>query len=250
VEIAMVATVIAILALLVLPLYRARVTEAKISAARDEVSSIAKSQLLAEADIGYHVRLQDLDNGRGADAVNTNNVHLLPPIAVWNGTLNGPSTPVVGMVNVNRDTVVKNWLGPYGALTSYAVVAELSDYWYNDSTGTGFINVVGGSGAFPSHPTAGGDNPDMDRYPVDPWDSPYAFFGQGRFPANDPLESEFNYSVIVSFGPNGVVADDADIATNPSAYRRYNPTDPSETGLIGDETLVTIDQSDDIIYRF
>lgn len=248
----MVATVIAILALLVLPLYRARVTEAKIAAARDEVSSIAKAQLLAEADLGFHVRLQDLDNGQGADAVNVNNVHILPPIAAWNGTLNGPSTPVIGMVNVDRNSVVvNNWLGPYGALTTYAVVADLQDYWYGESApDSGFINVAGGIGAFPSHPTAGDDNPDMDRYPVDPWGGPYAFYGQGRFPANDPLESNFNYSVVVSFGPNGVVANDADIATNPAAYRRYNPTDPSETGLIGDETLVTTGDSDDIIYRF
>lgn len=251
----MVATVIAIIALLVLPLYRKRVTEAKISAAHDEVASIAKAQLLAEADLGFHIRLQDLDNGEGLAPVTAANSHVLPPLAAWNGTLDGGAP--VGAVPTSRTVVVENWQGPYGALTNFRVVADLLDYWYDQSgAGAGFIAVVG-QPPFPAHGPSGVDETaglpaavDVDRYPVDPWGSPYAYFGDGAFPAGSATESTFNYSVVVSFGPNGVVANDASITTNPQAYRRYNSTDPSETGRIGDEPAVAAGQSDDIIYRF
>ena len=62
VEIAMVATVIAILALLILPLFRTRTEEAKITAARDDMRSLAIAQMAAMADTGYYFRPQDLDN--------------------------------------------------------------------------------------------------------------------------------------------------------------------------------------------
>ena len=49
-EITMVATIIAIIALLILPLFRARTDEAKEVAARDEIDSIVKAEVLVNAD--------------------------------------------------------------------------------------------------------------------------------------------------------------------------------------------------------
>ncbi len=245
-EIAMVATVIAILALLVLPLYRKRVQEARITSAQDEVASIAKAQLLAEADLGFPVRLQDLDNSEeiGGVPLDGSNVDVYPPIAAWNGTLEA-------VVPVARSTVVSNWRGPYASLNNFAFVDDLADYWYSVSDGNGFIYVVDNTPSGPAYPNGNiVDNTAEDRYPLDPWGTPYAFFGPSRFPLDNPdsNESTFNFSIVVSFGPDGSVGTgNPTIQINPNLYRRYNPADISAGGLIGDDQSP---DTNDIIYRF
>ncbi len=249
----MVATVIAILALLVLPLYRKRVQEAREVAARDEVASIAKGQLLAEADLGYQIRLQDMDNGEEIEGVDLDgsNVDIYPPIAAWNGTLQ------VVRQDRNRVSTVKFWHGPYASLNNYALVDDLQEYWYDSPiagpVNAGFIYVVDGTASGPSFPGPSGpvnDNTAEDRYPLDPWGTPYAFYGPGRFPHNNPdnSESTFNFSIVVSFGPDGAVAEGQPSALiDRTNYRRFNPASPGSGGLIGDEHFP---DTDDIIYRF
>ncbi len=242
VEIAMVATVIAIIALLVLPVYRERVHSARIAAANDELASLAKAILLAEADLGIQIRLQDLDNGVQTAALDNTNTDTQPPIAAWNGTLET-------VVPVNRDVIVERWGGPYAAFKNFRTVNDLADFWYIDTSNDGFIYVVGNGGDGPNYTGNIIDRISFDRYPVDPWGQPYVFYGVGMFPADNGTSNEptFNSSILVSFGPNGVVSNGLPITSAPGGtYKRYRLPGNPTTGLIGEESTA----GDDLIYKF
>lgn len=253
VEVAMVATVIAIIALLALPIFRSRVESAREAAVLDELSSLAKVQLLVEADVNYYARLQDLDNGQNID-LNGPGIQNSParavPIAGWNGTLNtGTGAPT-------RGVWINNWQGPYlgaasggrsNSVRRTASVGELQNYWFNGPLGdAGFIWVVGQNG-MPSYsdPNFGtvNDNFNDDRYPIDPWGQPYIFFGPGTYgPNNFPggfTESTYQSSLLVSLGPDGVPGTAIGPFTEPQAYFR--------SALESTEGLPDVD---DFLYRF
>lgn len=233
VEMAMVATVIAIIALLVLPIFRQRAEAARQAAVLDELASLAKVLLLAEADTGIQPRLQDLDNGRGfGSATDT-------PIAVWNGTLESTG------VAIARATIDANWEGPYAAAKNFVTIGQLqsvpflSNYIYQGLGSPGFIYVAGVSG--PAYPGVPEDA--SDRYPVDPWGQPYIFYGQGRFPAFESTESVFNTSVLYSLGPDGIPGTDTVPFQRADSYRRPILSGPFQNSS-------TLGQGDDIEYRF
>jgi len=224
VEIAMVATVIAILALLILPIFRERTEAARRAAVEDELASIAKAQLLAEADLGMQLRLNDMDNGpdRGTGTIEVAND---PPIAAWNGTLETSAVPK------SRETVVSNWGGPYLAFKNFLRMDEINPAYfienggplYHITAGNAYTDTVGG-GTYTDTDVSGEPPELQDRYPVDPWGSPYIFFGRGLLdypPAGISFESEFNSSIIYSLGPNGTPADESAPFNMPS-YRREN----------------------------
>jgi type II secretory pathway pseudopilin PulG len=246
VEIAMVATVIAIIALLILPIFRQRTEEARRVAALDELSSIAKAMLLIEADIGIQVRLNDLDNGDELGNVTNDNVGTAPPIAAWNGTLESD-------VAKSRDTVVANWLGPYAAferfvyMTNSLAVPTLDPFFYTENGGP--IYHVTGARAFSGNTSGGTSITDTDvapfpsdpigladRFPVDPWGQPYLFFGKGtiEYVGGGTAESVFNTSVVYSMGPDGFPGEN-----NPGAPLTFYHR---ETGILG--------TGDDLQYRF
>ncbi|MDX1973790.1 MAG: hypothetical protein SFY68_14760 [Candidatus Sumerlaeia bacterium] len=240
VEIAMVATVIAIIALLALPIFRQRTEEARESAVFDELSSLAKVQLLAEADTGFQVRLQDLSKPKldGSSPVT---------IRTWDGE------------PINTNNLESNWQGPYIALNSRnsVPVDDLQDFWYSNFDGNGFIVVVSNNGlaARPPQGTESPDNTAEERYPIDPWGNPYVFFGEGNLPirfagGSVSNESNFNTSILVSFGPDGNVGNlPDDIQANPNAYRRWNGVN---TGQIGNPAF-DVDSTNtvgDFVYRF
>ncbi len=235
VEIAMVATVIAIIALLALPIFRQRTEEARESAVFDELSSLAKVQLLAEADTGFQVRLQDLSKPKldGSSPVT---------IKTWDTRV------------INTNTLESNWEGPYIALNSRNSVSvdDLQDFWYSPVDGNGFIAVVSANPLARRAPGGGesADNTADDRYPIDPWGNPYVFFGEGNLNPIAGNESNFNTSILVSFGPDGNVGNlPDDILTNPNAYRRWNGVN---TGQIGNPAF-DVDSTNtvgDFVYRF
>ena len=242
VEIAMVATVIAILSLLILPLFRNRVEEARLAAANDELASIAKAQLLVEADTGIFVRLQDLDNnGAIRDALNNppGNYSDVVPYAAWNGTLET-------VIPTSRDTIATNWQGPYLTFKRSRSVAELLPL-YGLSTradaNEGYIYVVGAGPFEPNSPDgfseAGTVFIQQDRYPVDPWLNPYFFYGSTRYPFADASESTFNYNVVYSMGPNGLPGSVSSIISPPT-------NEPFDREVF----VNSIGTSDDLEYRF
>lgn len=252
VEITMVATVIAILALLVLPIFRDRVESARLAAAQDELDSIAKAILMVEADVGagFQPRLQDLDNGAALTGSGSTIVRpdIEPPIAAWNYTLES------GPVPFSRQRVVSGWKGPYLSFKRFAYVVDnggpiqpaLDDrFWLT----TGNVIFVGQAG-IPAFTGFGGagivDEPaptteeEADRYPIDPWGNPYLFFGKGRFDPSTPAlpdpdddNYEFPSARLYSMGPNGVPGNVA-TAFNAADYRR--------NGELGN--------GDDLDYRF
>lgn len=242
VEITMVATVIAILALLVLPIFRDRVEAARLAAAQDELDSIAKAILMVEADVGagFQPRLQDLDNGPSLLANgNVTRVDIEPPIAAWNWTLETAEQPF------SRQRVVSGWKGPYLSFKRFAYVStdpalnpNLDDRWWLT---TGNVLVVGAAG-IPNFTGFGGPATDdltpgseeeADRYPIDPWGSPYLFFGKGRFDPSTaatglPINAGDNYEYpsarLYCLGPNGVPGNSATAPlTVADEYRREGP---------------------------
>lgn len=255
VEVAMVATVIAIISLLVLPIFRNRAEEAREAAVLDEISNMAKMMLLAEADISGQPRLQDLDKPQ---LTGTEPLGMMP----WNGTITMP------IQTFSPSNIRANWGGPYLAFSARNSAPigspEVAQYWYSNSDQNGFIVVknnnpltvdFGGTiGVQTINParapqvTEVEDNYTDDLYPLDPWGSPYVFFGRG--PINS-TESEFNTNLIVSFGPDGVVGTTGNGILNGDAplYRRY---DGSGTGEIGNPIFAinSTNADGDYIYRF
>ncbi len=228
IEIAMVATVIAILALLILPVFRQRAEEARLAAAQDELASIVKSYLLIEADMpggNFFPRLSDLDNRTIPNkSAGVNDVaDLDPPRASWNPIV--PGTTVAGFQLLTEAsynaTVPANWLGPYAAVKNFLTLDDL-DLAYPQAVthatlnnGTGNVTIVSGQGPIWIY-----DNYDevfVDRYPIDPWGSPYLIFGQE--------ETIYNARVVFSMGPDGVPGENN---PNPTAadYDR-------KTGVLG-----------------
>jgi prepilin-type N-terminal cleavage/methylation domain-containing protein len=236
IEITMVATVIAILALIVIPIFRARVDEAKIAAAQSDLSSFMKAEQLVQADTGFYVRLEDLDNVMNSDP------EPLPPN--WTGiTIETP--PVVFLPGYNPDgsdriqtpwgltriewhglagsLALPKFKGPYTAITRAIPYGELR---------AGGSILLRSSHGFQYAPIRdlpqGGSNPPLrdgqlfdsvdNRIPADPWGNPYLFF-----PASG--ETTFNYSSIISMGPNGLPGDGNGPTNVREAYlREFSPT--------------------------
>ncbi len=245
VEIAMVATVIAILALLILPIFRQRTEEAREAAVRDELQSLAKAYILVEADLnGFQPRLQDLDNvmNTGSAQVNVALRSTEPPYAEWNRTLGFTSGTSPNVVPNNRPTtVVPNWKGPYVAMPKFTTVDDIQFLLPDAVYPNGPVYVVGANAASPQYADPGGNLSDdpLDRYPVDPWGNPYFFFGTGRL--SDLQESTFNSRVIYSMGPNGLPGNGAN---SPLIYLRKGdaflsaPTTRGELGTGDDREFI------------
>ncbi len=220
VEIAMVASVIAILALLVLPVFRQRSEEARIAAAQDEVSSLTKALLLVEADMpggGFLPRLNDLDNRSYQEdpaSADGSAVNLEPPRARWVAGTGGVPGAFVQVndadFNIAYSTVIQNWQGPYIAVKNSINLNELEalfpDLTFDD--GGGPIQIFNGTGGIDEFSQFD------DRYPIDPWGTPYLLFG--------PDETVYNVRAIYSLGPDGIPGPIPGINTATNHYDRRN----------------------------
>lgn len=236
IEITMVATVIAIIALLILPIFRGRTDEAKVVAAQDDLDSILKSEILAEADTAQYFRLQDLDN-----SVNYSISNIDPssdvPISYWNRPISESERQALSTSQRWKGayfTVKKYaYLGPLPNLPEYAdkfdlIRANHPALWRNG----GPILHIGNGGVSPTD--LGLEDAPVDRVPIDPWGQPYIFFGPGKLGQNTSIESNYGWGLIVSTGPNGVPGNKTSGVLG-SDYLREN-------GVIG--------TGDDIIIRF
>jgi len=200
----MVITVIAILALLLIPLFRDRVEAARRAAAQDEIQTFVKAEQLAYADTGRYYRLQDLDNTqtfveppqRADEEV---------PIASWNH----PFTP-----EERRRLVAPSltaWKGPYISMNKFkylelrdAVTALPEFFWSNPGRGGPIMDL---------QPSVSYRNPTMsdqpeDKIPIDPWGTPYLFFGTGKLMEEGGIyasqETNFGNAAAYSLGPDGL----------------------------------------------
>lgn len=250
IEIAMVATVIAILALIVLPIFRNRVDEAKIAAARADLSSLQKAETLAQADTGFFLRLEDLDNTQGnpysspTSAPPINGVTLETPFFVY---APGPAATrrnlsLAEWRNLSGTSSTPKFRGPYTSFQRHLTYGEI----YTSSPYRFYI--LRSQRTSDKERAAIWDVPEMEktadgffdsadnRIPVDPWGNPYLFF-----PATG--ETLYTNSVIYSMGPNGFPGDGTR-AADPNAYLR---PDPNVAGFVSSQWL---GGDDDLMVQF
>lgn len=212
VEIAMVASVIAIIALLILPIFRKRAEEARLVAAQDELQSIVKALLLVEADMpggNYFPPLNDLDNRENTEAAVNDIPDLQPSRLAW-GFIVAENQFGFSVINedVWRTTVVPNWRGPYIAVRKAVSLAQIQ---------TQFPEMTRNFGQGPIFiPAAPWDAASLaaDRYPIDPWGRPYLLFGQE--------ETIYNIRAVYSLGPNGIPGPPDNNPTRPTQASDYN----------------------------
>ena len=230
IEVTMVATVIAILALIALPVFLERVKDAREKATLDEMAQISKAQQLAYADTGHYFRLQDLDNTSrytditGIEGVTyedskqdprqfefSKNRHIYIPNIYWNSN-NELSLS-------QRRILARQWKGPY--VKYQQKDGEGSIFWRDIRINVDFFNLLtttSGDGgpiphfsdpAPPPGPTEDQYDNDEDLYPVDAWGTPYIFFATD-LPSNDSdqaNETFYHSAYIFSCGPDGLPGD-------------------------------------------
>lgn len=213
IEIAMVATVIALFALLVLPLFRNRVEEAKLAKAAADLASMQKALTLAKADTAFYPRLEDLDNVE----------------------LNLPPTPPAGGVNLEippfyfRQEVPANrrglsptewanyagtasapkWRGAYLTFPKSLTLSEIrtgpqGNVLCRSLTGNNSSPIWDVTTGFNGGPVDSLEN----RYPIDPWGSPYLFYPATGETIYNPLNANYA-SYVYSLGPDGLPGDPA-----------------------------------------
>ncbi|MCX7015455.1 MAG: hypothetical protein NTW86_23360 [Candidatus Sumerlaeota bacterium] len=234
IEVTAVATILAILALIIIPLLRGRVEAARLTAAQDDLTQLMKGEMLCEADTGRYFRLQDLDNTTFYNPANPNDqLDLAVPHTYWNITMSAIDTQRGQPLGTERLWLKDRWKGPYitaPRTTSQATLLGEMEYlfWWNAGTG-GPILVT--------------DRDDLpkEQIPVDPWGNPYLFFGTGKiYDSQSPppgvsvrpkiagSETDFANAALYCFGPDG----------RPSDARTFpNPTQPDnyfrERGYLG-----------------
>ncbi|MCX7001536.1 MAG: hypothetical protein NT106_14775 [Candidatus Sumerlaeota bacterium] len=210
VEVTMVAAVIAILALIILPLFQKRAEKAKIAAAQGDLQELAKVEMLAYADTSWYFRLQDLDNTQIYPGTITGTVtdrDISVPYALWDHALTTLS---------EREVLSRRWEGPYIAMQNMASVllgTALSN-WSPQLQGAFFgitsnqhkhpILILGSVSGVNAYDGSADSN--NDKIPVDPWGGPYIFYA----PASETeYNTDYNFrnGVIYSMGPDGVPGD-------------------------------------------
>lgn len=251
-EVTAVAAIIAIMALILIPIMRTRVEAAKIVAAQDDMNSIEKAETLVFADTGRYVRLQDLIRPAAdplilADPLNVSYTRELkrPPQAVWNRAL----------LPNEIATFAKIWKGPQIAMHRSQPILSLIAQAPYLFTQTDVVATApsGGPILFLTGTPAGDVQTAIDaginstlQYPTDPWGNPYLFFGPGF--VTDPQSAagttgglnpnlpvlpapqtgtEINYgtAAVYSLGPDGRPGTTAAIVDPLSYYR--------EAGFLG-----------------
>ncbi len=205
-EMAMVAAIIAMFALLVLPQFRARVDEARITAAKADLESFMKAEMLARAEIGNYLRLEDLDN------VQDNLPAVMPSVGVTNEVpffvypYNGnPATNRVGMSETAWRAFAKKFKGPYAALPNTLTLGEIRNAVTNP-IGQYILRSMTGNPLSPIQDmttnTSGGPFDSLNnRIPVDPWGNPYLFYPATGNTGSD--DTSFYNCLIVSLGADG-----------------------------------------------
>lgn len=250
VEVSAVATIIAILALILIPVLRNRVEEAKITAAMDDMAQIEKAQLMAFGYAGHYFRLQDLMRPEPLPTDSTDLQLLKIPPAFWNRQVTVAQVP----------NLLENWKGPYAAYHRTESVNDLivlrPELWRGTAQAQldGFTVTASGGGLGPLLAFDFDDEDWVDdtggllraKYPVDPWGNPYLFFGSGFIwqpgfsaqiqPPGEINETNFSTAAVYSLGPDGAPGFAIDSTDAANYYR--------EAGHLGAEG------SDDISREF
>lgn len=238
IELTAVATIITILALILLPIIRNRVDQARLVAAEDDMRTIEIAEVLARADTGQFYRISDLDNPLADPddlqvAIDSGNETQLDPFigrlpaAYWNRpipnfALDGTETSF----DIITEPIVSMWQGPYTRFsnTKFQLLQTLltarPTLFRSYDVGTGAnlaLNATNGLGGpiLIIRNTLNDEQDDFVRQEttaIDPWGAPYIFFGAERVQTNLPVgiagnESNFGIAAVFSLGPDGLPGD-------------------------------------------
>lgn len=273
IELSAVVTIIAILVLILTPIVRNRVEEAKVAAARDDMWTIEKAQMLAYGYTGQFYRLQDLwmpkPQAPVSDLPAANRIQQLRlalPRALWDRRIpssqllniyqnfNGPFMSPPGRSETIEDLIISAPVlfrgqvpdtgaalpgGPILVLTANAQVGDAVGDLQN-ARGETFSAAQG----------------DPIDYPVDPWGLPYIYFGPNMMDTTDgdiaiPAarryagETDFSTSLVFTLGPDGLPGLSADGLSAAEYFPlRYWVGSPAPLSHLG------ADGSDDIVREF
>lgn len=211
VEVIAVATIIAILALILIPVLTSQVDKSKLAAASDELSSLAKVISLAQAETNRYFRLQDYDNTSQYDG--TANIINDPttevPVTYWGMTMH--------LTTGERRRLARIWDGPRTNFHKFSTLQDLYSAYpgaFTQITPPGQIglNVEGPIHVFVTRPLGAGNPSEPfptqderhDLYPLDPWGNPYLFFAPGIVSLPGGTQESIYSPIIYSMGPNGV----------------------------------------------
>jgi prepilin-type N-terminal cleavage/methylation domain-containing protein len=259
IEIAMVAAIIAILALIILPIFRGRVEDAKKAAAQSDLASLMKAEMVVKADTDFYARLEDLDNV-ALNSPNTappNGVTVEVPFFVYNAA--GVGTPPVARPPLSTAQRTQlggtadspKWKGPYVAMQHVITYADAKAqaalpgdvvwrYVLQTQTGNSYQSAIQD---FLTATTSGCYDSDNNRIPVDPWGNPYLFFAPtGVDTSGNASPPRFPNCAIYSLGPNGLPGDGG-VAPSAAAYQREQTViTPNSTSVLG--------KGDDLMVQF
>lgn len=211
VEIIAVATIIAILSLILIPKLTTRVQDSKLIAAKDELNQLERITTLCFADTGQWFRLQDYDNALPSLEANPTNVPPEESISRWG------LQDIFKPVDYNRARLT--WKGPY---TQFQKTISLKSLMESYPEIYSSLNKQQGGPIFLSDTSPVDEVAANQQYPVDPWGNPYLFFAPGKLVISGVTTNETNYAspIVYSMGPNGVPGDMTDPA-NPPASKDY-----------------------------
>ncbi len=208
VELLIAVVIIGVLTAIILPIYVSRAEEARLTAARADLESIATAQQQAAIDTGYFYRLFVLDDVTGGDAVApdvlTDRIDGIADEILRGDALNMPQIFV--------DTKLGNVVTPGAPVFNRLLLGDEMLTWKGP-----YINItrkVGPKIVIPNTPIS---------TPVDPWGSQYLFFTRlgvmqepaGLIQANwadsvsggNYIANVFDRPTVLSLGPNKLPGD-------------------------------------------
>ncbi len=246
-EMAMVAAIIAMFALLVLPQFRARVDEARITAAKSDLDSFMKAEMLARAELGAYLRLEDLDNVQDnipATGMPANGVTNEVPFFKY--SYNVDPTQAAnreGMSQAQWRSFAKQFKGPYATFPQSITLTDMRNVTLNPIGAYVLRSTTGNTLAPIQDMTSNANGGPVDsldnKLPLDPWGNPYLFY-----PATGDTGTEatsFYDSLLVSLGPDGL----------PGTRDGNNAADYLRSKVVGWTGVGTTNtNSDDIVLIF
>jgi prepilin-type N-terminal cleavage/methylation domain-containing protein len=233
IELTAVATIITILALILLPIVRNRVDQARVVAAEDDMRTIEIAETLARADTGHFFRISDLDGPIAdpediEDAVADNDEQELAnilgqlPASYWDRPI--PSFAITGTessFDLRGHPLVAMWKGPYTRFSTQKfqtleiLVSVVPALFRSYNIATGANLAFGGSTDTTGTPIDHGNggpiliirNTEVANFgdvqddmaqgqttAIDPWGAPYIFFGANAIATNLPAGISGNES--------------------------------------------------------